>query len=262
MLGKIEIVVISVEGSKCLPDLKKSLEKIGVKARVLSATTPASSDFISLENIKLSPVEIATSISHQRARKFALEIGCEWAVILEDDAQIIDGFENIETLIEQIEMNLGLESALAVHLYPEQFGILTSNSKESFYRILSLPDCAVGYAMNKLALRATMSIQGIENEVADWHKEIRKISWFAPKSSLVTHPDVSNSNIRSLTSDPRKNRVNQRTLIEKIASYPILKMFLLRFFMPYSSSYGQNPISSEKLRTKVFKTYRIRFRGE
>ena len=244
-----------------MPVLEQSLEKIGFKARVLSATTPESSDFISLENIKLSPVEIATSISHQRARKFALELGCEWAIILEDDAQIIGGFENIETLIKQIEMTLGHESALAVHLYPEQFGILKSNSKESFFRVLSVPDCAVGYAMNKNALRATMSIQGIETEVADWHRELRKFSWFAPKSSLVIHPDVRKSNIRSLTRDPRNHRVNQRTLIKRLASYPILKMFFLRFPLPYSSSYGHNPISSEKLRTKVFGTCRIRSRN-
>ena len=256
MRADIEVVVISVYGSESLPKIQNVLSEIGYKTRVLVATTPESSDFILSDSATLSTVEIATSISHQRARKFALDLGCEWVIILEDDAQIADGFDDIETLIGEIERDNGRNSKLAVHLYPEQFGILKINSNKPYLRVLSVPDCAVGYAMNRHAMRATMSIKGIDQEVADWHPEIRKFSWFAPKFSLVTHPDVKDSKVRSLTSNPRQNRLRQSSFIEKLIKYPYLKMFLIRFPFPYASPYGSNPISSEKLRTKAFSWHR------
>jgi len=260
MPDKIEVVVISVAGSESLPMLERTLEKLRFKYTVLLATTPENSEFKTSATINLSPVEIATAISHQRARTFVLEQGCEWAIILEDDAQILGDFVNVQSLVENIEAHFGQESKLAIHLFPEQFGILRSNSRESFFRVLSLPDCAVGYAMNKHALNASISIQGIENEVADWHSEIRKLTWLAPKASLVCHPDLGNSKFRSLTTNPRNNRVMSRSLLEKLITYPYLKMFILRITLPCLRSYGCNPISSEKLRTKILSTCKIRSR--
>lgn len=260
MPDKIEVVIISVEGSESLPKLEKTLQKLRFNYSVLLATTPENLELKTSTTISLSPVEIATAISHQRARAFVLEQGCEWAIILEDDAQILDDFIDIQFLIENIEAYFGRESKLAIHLYPEQFGILRSNSREPFFRVISLPDCAVGYAMNKNALNASIFIQGIENEVADWHSEIRKLTWLAPKASLVLHPDLGNSKIRSLTTNPRNNRVMARSFLEKLIMYPYLKMFVLRINFPCLRKYGCNPISSEKLRTKTLSTYKIRSR--
>jgi hypothetical protein len=257
MPGEIEIVVISVLGSKSLPRLECALNELCLNYSVLLATTPQSPGFILTSDIKLSPIEIATSISHQRARAFALEQGCRWVIILEDDAQILEGFKKIGSLLKKIEEHFGSESKLAVHLYPEQFGLLRSKPGEMFYRVLSLPDCAVGYAMNKKALIASASISLIECEVADWHTEIRKLTWLTPKASMVIHPDVSDLKVRSLTSDPRNNRIRTRSFKQKLLSYPIIKILLLRIMWPFSDRYGHNPISNEKLRTRVFRTYKI-----
>lgn len=252
MPDEIEIVVVSVFGSKSLPKLEHNLHELGLKHFVIQATTPQSAEFVLPAEISLSPVEVATSISHQRARTFALELGCKWAIILEDDAQILDVFGDIASLIGDIESQFGPDSELAVHLYPEQFGLLKSRFGESFYRVLSLPDCAVGYAMNRKALAASVAIQRIEFEVADWHSEIRKFTWLAPKASLVIHPDVGDIKVRSLTSDPRNKRIRARSLMQKLVAYPFARILLLRINWPHSHRYGYNSISSEKLRTRVF----------
>jgi len=261
MPNKIEIVVISVAGSESLPKLENDLDRIRIPFRILLATTPQSSDFVSNGDEKLSPIEIATSISHQRARKLAFDLGCEWAIILEDDAEILNGFVNIPNLIAKIDFNFKHVSELAIHLYPEQFGILKSNLNEPYLRILSLPDCAVAYAMNKNALKASLEIQGIESEVADWHPAMRKFSWFAPNASLVRHPDVRDPSVRSLTAGPRNDRINARSVIDKMLSYPMMKIFFLRIILRYSKSYGNNPISKEKLRTRILASHKIGLRG-
>ena len=257
MPNQIEIVVVSVFGSKSLPKLEHNLNELGLQCSILPATTPQSPEFVLPAEINLSPVEVATSISHQRARAFALEMGCDWAIILEDDARILDGFKDIASLIEEIENRFGRDSELAVHLYPEQFGLLRSKFGESFYRVVSLPDCAVGYAMNRKALAASAAVQGIEFEVADWHSEIRKFTWLAPKASMVIHPDVCDIKVRSLTSDPRNKRIKARSFMEKLVAYPFAKILILRIEWPHSQRYGYNSISSEKLRTRVFGTLKI-----
>jgi GR25 family glycosyltransferase involved in LPS biosynthesis len=199
---------------------------------------------------ELTCIEVAISYSHIRARETALRHNVDIAIILEEDAQL--GLAFSQTLKNSLIPKLVAREPIGIHLFPEQFGILRKQNTEELYKIIKIPDYAVGYALNSHALRVfSDGIELQKKQIADWPKLARKIFWYAPKISLVIHPNNYQGPKMSLAEKSRqKRRLNQR-LISKLRIRINLGFLFYLYFKNIGRPYGDNPISSEKLRSYV-----------
>jgi hypothetical protein len=106
---------------------------------------------------ELSRVEVAISLSHHLARKQALISESNWCVFLEEDANLRESFSKLKKLTETLdEINRYKGLALGIHLFPEQYGILCQKGEDPYLTVIKMPDYAVGYALNRLAIKTAV----------------------------------------------------------------------------------------------------------
>ena len=256
------IVIISVCGQRDIGSLLKALESCAfTKVSVMQATVP---DFLSLEldqsNQLISPVEQAISNSHHRARVLSSSIDADWSIILEDDAIVLNNISNLREMLQEIEGHFRIGTPLAVHLSPEQFGLLLRTKSSRYYKLPFIADCAVGYAMNRTSVRRAVAQGPQINEVADWPKSFRAFRWFAPVEPMVAHPDLHNISSSSATLEIRTGRSNRRSIKNRIRKYPYFKMFIFKLFSSYSQNYGIGYVQVESLRSRIIGYDRNTFR--
>jgi hypothetical protein len=246
------LVVLVIARNKSAMDqqsikwLRKSIE-----LEIINASTPNSlrkSAYRPARRVK--PIEMAISVSHHRARLRAEVIGKQWTLILEEDAIINFKVLQLFELIENLAKNHDRKMPLGIHLFPEQFGILTKNLKSDFLNVKYLPDYAVGYCLNLSAIkRAIKDFDANKVELADWPHKIRKnISWFAPSSSFVLHPDTHLFTTKSSTSKYREERKNH-SFFYLLSSFRIIPLLLIKTGHILNLKFGENPIASEKIRS-------------
>jgi hypothetical protein len=236
----------SVIEQKPIQDLRKYAE-----LEIIDASTPNSlSDGIYKPARKVKPIEMAIAVSHHRARLRAEVLGKEWTIILEEDAIISLNFIQLFELIEELTKRYDEKTPLGIHLFPEQFGILIKNYKSDFLSVKYLPDFAVGYCLNLSAIkRAVKDFDANKVEIADWPHKIRKnISWFAPPTSYVLHPDTRLSTTKSATSQYRKERKSD-SFFSKLSSFRMIPLSLIKIGHILNFKFGENPIASEKIRS-------------
>lgn len=201
-------------------------------------------------NRKISCREAAVSMSHTLARELAAQRDNQYFMFIEDDA-VVDSIK-LDALIQELFRTQGMHAkALAIHLFPEQYGIL-SFAINGFLRKLSMiPDYAVGYILNRKALDVfNLNNKNARNEIADWPKFARKIHWFAPFSTPIRHPDNPNS---SYLISSRTLRRKSNLELDFRGKFRYAKFLLLG---SQKRRYGNNTIDNEKLRTKH--QYRIK----
>lgn len=252
MSRSLSCQVIAIPGRRDFSCLKNELLSNRLNFDIIEALTPANLEKQDRDFSELSDVEIATALSHHKARLFALDKNCDWNLFLEDDAILRKGFsEKLFSFLDKLEENIDFELPVGVHLFPEQFGIL--EARTGFYKILSLPDCAVGYILNQKALRMSSHVVNIQKDVADWPNIFSNFVWFTPTASLVIHPDISISTNLSDTFLPRQLRTRHLNLVTKILNYPFRKMFCIKVLLIFADSFGCNYVSSERIRTRIVK---------
>lgn len=199
---------------------------------------------------ELTCIEVAISYSHIRARETALSHNVDIAIILEEDAQL--GVEFLQILKNSLIPKLVSSEPIGIHLFPEQFGILRKQKSEELYKILKIPDFAVGYVLNSYALRVLSGeIEIQKKQIADWPKLARRIFWYAPKISLVIHPNNYKGPTVSLAEKSRQNRRLNQHPLSKLRNQVNLGFLFYLFFKNIGRPYGKNPISSEKLRSYI-----------
>ena len=222
------------------------------EAEIVEATTPTDLSGVNFRGAKnVEILEMAISISHHRARSKALRLANDWALILEEDAIINFNREHLELLIQSISNSIKDDKALVgIHLFPEQFGILSGKSLSSFLHVLYLPDFAVGYMLNLNAIKYTVLNFNFNHiEIADWPKYMRKkIKWFSPTRSLVLHPDLNLETTNSSTQVYRDIRASY-SILKKLFNFRIFVLFLIRIGSFLNLKHGNHPIESEKIRT-------------
>jgi hypothetical protein len=251
-LKKESLVVLVIACNKSAMDQKsiKWLSK-SIELEIIDASTPNSlRKSIYRPARKVKPIEMAISVSHHRARLRAEALGKEWTIILEEDAIIRFNVVQLFELIENLVKNYDRKTPLGIHLFPEQFGILTKNLKSDFLNVKYLPDYAVGYCLNLSAIkRAVKDFNADKVELADWPHKIRKnISWFAPSSSFVLHPDTHLNTTKSSTSKYREERKNY-SFFQKLSSFRVIPLSLIKIGHILNLKFGENPIASEKIRS-------------
>lgn len=251
-LKKESLVILIIARNKSVMDQKsiKWLRK-SIELEIIDASTPNSlrkSSYRPARRVK--PIEMAISVSHHRARLRAEAVGKEWTLILEEDAIVNFKVLQLFELIENLAKNHDRKTPLGIHLFPEQFGILTKNLKSDFLNVKYLPDYAVGYCLNSSAIKRAIKDFDTNNvELADWPHKIRKnISWFAPSSSFVLHPDTHLYTTKSSTSKYREERKNY-SFFQKISSFRMIPLLLIKIGHILNLKFGENPIASEKIRS-------------
>jgi hypothetical protein len=199
----------------------------------------------------ISCLENAISESHRRVRELALNTSSEWCVFLEEDFILENDFDSIKDLFLILNECFGRTRPLAIHLFPEQFGLLRRWKHQELLQIMKVPDYAVGYAMNHKALEVAGNIP-IANQVADWPMGIRRlIDWYAPTKSIIAHPLFDSDSRVSLNRkfrEIRSGRRSQFSKLFKIGNTQLILFFLGRIFR---ITYGSNKIESEKLRSVI-----------
>ena len=190
--------------------------------------------------------QLAANISHQMCRYLAYENNYDWYIFLEDDAVIKDEPLFLE-FIASLRDELFNFNPIAINLFPAQYAILTKSHLPNMYKALKIGDYAVGYALNKLALRPTLNLQINDFKgVADWPRNMFKLKWYAPKIPIVVHPDVHSSKYDSYL-QPKGLLLPSMKPGKVILK---LKMILFRFLFlfPY---YDNSPIQSNNLRSRI-----------
>jgi hypothetical protein len=245
------VLIIARKNSQSAHMLFKTLED-HFNVEIVNATTPSDlndSNFYPAKNVET--LEMAISISHHRARTRALTLGYEWTLILEEDAIVNFDYFQIRLLISSIEQKFSRKNIpIGIHLFPEQFGILRHKRGARFLRILYLPDGAMGYLLNlKGVKRAVADFVPTRVEIADWPRSLRKnIIWFAPRSSLVLHPDVRLVDTESATQIYRDIR-SRYSRPRKFLTYRVVPLLFIRVGARFNLSFGTQPITSEKIRS-------------
>lgn len=250
-------VVISLErlsNSQSFLNLSISREKL----IILEASTPASlQDLGNGEAQNISQVEMAISLSHQRARDVGLREDVDWVLILEEDAIQLVQEEVISNFLSNLDSAVGLAEPKAVHFAPEQFGILLSRKCKDYFSNLMLADCAVAYALNKSALRqlcAFSELSDIVSQVADWPTALRKLRWYSPKLPFFAHPELIEEG-GSASTNMRTARLSRRKVWHRLFSKKALKTILFLSLARFGDSYGTGYVVNERYRSKVLSFY-------
>jgi hypothetical protein len=244
------VLIIALKNSPAGLKTTSQLSKF-FDVEIIEAATPNSllkGDYKPAKGVE--PIEMAISVSHHLARLRAKTLSRDWALILEEDVIIKFEINELMTLIEELDSNNNAKIPLGIHLFPEQFGILTKIKDRNFLHVNYLPDCAVGYCLNLLAIEKTIQdFRENQVEIADWPSRIRKnISWFAPSVSLVAHPDLRLKTTKSSTSEYRKKRKNF-SFYRKIFNFKIIPFVVIKIGHVLNLKFGENPVDSEKIRS-------------
>jgi hypothetical protein len=197
--------------------------------------------------------EYATSLSHQAARNFAFTKGWDWTIFVEDDAEVSKDFNS--KLLDVLTYNFSKpKHGIALHLFPEQFGLLKILT-EKIYKIILLPDYAVGYVLDRQALLYCLRESNkVHFYLADWPRFIRKLDWYCYQTSLVMHPDlrsIQNSNNSDIEIG-RNQRFKQYNLFQRIINSRLLTIVVLKVMKFIGNSYGNAPIQAQNFRTVSF----------
>jgi len=197
--------------------------------------------------------EHATALSHQAARNFAFTKDWDWTIFVEDDAEILKDF--ISKILDVLSFNFSKpKHGIALHLFPEQFGLL-KRLTDKIYKVIFLPDYAVGYVLDRQALFYCLQESNkVHCYLADWPRFIRKLDWYSYQTSLVIHPDLRN--IQSYTNSDielgRNQRFTEYSLWQRILNSRFLMIVVLKLMRLIGNDYGNAPIQAQNFRTVRF----------
>jgi len=111
--------------------------------------------------------ELGCALSHQEVYTYALESGCDWALVLEDDVSLSSDFF---TTIKSFKLDFDQPTIISFFSRGKRF--VKSNpryplGKTNLFRCLAPPGQAAAYMINREALALTLEFQKITGW-ADW----------------------------------------------------------------------------------------------
>lgn len=237
------------------PLVKYAISLNSENLHFLRASTPADLESqLNSANSVISPIEMAISLSHKRARDLGISLDSDWVLIFEEDAIQLAQEHEVYSFLKNLDEFLGHETPKAVHFAPEQFGVMCLHKSQEFYSTLILADCAVAYALNRSALRVISSVDFSLSEVADWPKTLRKLNWYSPKSAFYKHPDLHGTGTSSTSEDREARNIRQRNRVF-IFSARNYKTILFLVLAKFGKNYGSGYVVKERFRSKVLLFY-------
>ena len=246
-------VIISLHNSSQIDYLVDQLRLIGPKnIQILPASRPSDIDKDFVGRIKnISSVERAIALSHHRARALGNSLESDWVISLEEDALPTSNFEFLPHFLTTVAKQFGVGRQIAVHLAPEQFGLLINKPCNVILRTLMLADCAVAYGLNQEALKRSMKVKFKENEVADWPKFIKRFQWVSPLKPIFSHPDLKLPSTSSATSEIREKMNFRKGFIKKLLRFSNFKLITFLVISSFGYPYGNGYVANERFRSKV-----------
>ena len=207
----LPVIIIRTPGSKRIEALLRDLDRVkGISIHLLDATMIQSKQDLSnvscavdevffeyyLER-KLLPSEIGCAISHNGARGLAANFPVG-ALILEDDAEIVDHQIFREYIITFLESNLGKSSVLSLYNW---HSTKSRRNKPKEVRIYGSPKLAIGYALTPKAAHNLIVNNSPVKYLADWPPSgvtyyVSKPSFVVPRKNLISIIDPNNERFR------------------------------------------------------------------
>lgn len=137
--------------------------------------------------------EVGTSLAHQGVYKDFIQTEDEWAVVLEDDAQVATPqfASSIQAIIESEDLNRFLNGPLVVLLGYHDYSVLRRPNR-LLSRQRTVPTGAYGYLFNRSACSALLQASRVDF-LADWPLTSRSLNFFALNSPIVQHSDLAAS---------------------------------------------------------------------
>lgn len=252
MLDKISFIIVSGDGRIRNSRLKTFFVENNLKYFVPDGVTIKDLPCYGNKHIhrykgkNFSCSQLAAATSHQISRIFAASLNFKYFVFLEDDAEI-PSEEDFISFLQVLQDRTDLERNIAIHLFPSQFGILRKCQKNDFLKIVKLPDYAVGYILSTTSLNIINFFSATNLiGVADWPQAFKKLYWYAPKSSIVTHPAQKNISYKSKIQKDKK-------VLQSMKIANLSDVFNFLFFKIFSlfPVFDSIEIQSERLRSRV-----------
>ncbi len=194
----------------------------------------------------ISCIEHAISHSHGAAQR--KPFASKWLLIVEQDAICTSRAIELFSLLREVEDSYP-RTPTAIHLYPEQFGLLRDEEQRFFLQVSQVPDGATGYLINKEAHSQILSDPVPCKEVADWPQSLRKLHWVASRESLIIHPPIIHGRVTSSSTLSRS--IRQRSIYSKFRNHFNMKYLRFCIWKRTSVSFGQNWIQVEGLRSRI-----------
>ena len=189
--------------------------------------------------------EFAIRESHRLVLQTA-SANTQLLLVLEEDSTPCHKLDELVPLLKSIEE---LPGKIAVHLFPEQYGILEKTRIASLYRILSMPDYANSYLLNKSAIEFLKhSDLDKSDSIADWPRAYLELDWFASKKSFFLHEknEVPSLNFKNRAISRQNSNPKMRQQFRNI-----LKFLIFKFAQLVGEPYGQNQIETSFLRSSL-----------
>jgi GR25 family glycosyltransferase involved in LPS biosynthesis len=258
-------VIIAVDSTPNLERMKNFLSiELEIPTFVISGVTPVQLDCSGLCNsimdykkfhCGLTCIEAAISISHSNARNFLLESNSFWGAIFEEDIGFTQEFREFPQMIDSLTTKTS-KTKIGFHLIPRQFGIMMKIKSSNLLRVLMLPDCAAGYALNRPALEYISRKEAKHLFLADWPPYFRRIKWFTFKKNLVTHPDLRDLQNFTSTLSEREKRQSARRF-SKYVSRDAIRFILLKCMQKIGRNYDDSPLLNEDLRSVIVRMFKV-----
>jgi hypothetical protein len=205
---------------------------------------------------KISCVEFAVAEGHRKMRILARQTSYETFLFLEDDAIVNCSPELLLDLHNQLLGYRKIYSTPAIHLFPEQNGLLVEIKFPFLRKIIVIPDYAVSYLMTLEALESiSKDDSDVASQIADWPNYIKKLDWFATEKSYFIHPDIRIGGSRSTTKTHRSFRQGNETKREKFLNPRSYMVLLLPVLALIGRKVGQSPIEAENLRSVCLRSH-------
>lgn len=169
-----------------------------------------------------SIAEVCCAKAHIEAYKLQLQYEAEWALVLEDDA-IVMNMQGIKLLKEKLNARIGHKPEIVSLFYHDTI-TYSSNNTLGVYKVFGYPVSAVAYFINISAAKILIEQNSRLVFKADWPRA-GSISFLASQEILIGHPtDTENSFIEK----SRKRKRYFKSIPKKMCDVLFLTLFLNR----------------------------------
>ena len=196
---------------------------------------------------QLSCREVAVSISHQIVREKIVSDNFEWALVLEDDAILINNSPSLK-IFKSLTKYTFLPTILS--LFAEQYGVFYPSEEKFIYNTIKKPDYALAYLIN---LRACIFMlensKGVHLSPADWPCFIPNKMFKAISPSIFLHPiELS----KSIVEEDRIIALTKKMTFKTIFCQKFIRI-IFEIFSLFGRKIGVSQINSPKLRSVIIR---------
>lgn len=139
---------------------------------------------------EISLQEIGIALAHKQVYRKIIEAKYSWAIVLEDDAIVVD-YNFLKVQVERF-IELPSDNPRVGLLFHHAKGLIDSCPNSTFIKSKFTPSYAVAYILNNSAARRLMESQTPISSVADWPLCSHQMEYWLSKSFAIRHGSETN----------------------------------------------------------------------